>query len=341
MSESLLDFEIDPIPEFTSSEDFKEFCSAIDTIKEYNESMELYLEAVDDPKVTRRTGLKEGLKNTGDLAKLTGQAIGGVVDAKAGVYNATATLVGKVFAKSAKIFYWMMGKVSKTINNITDLGSKVGNIPESIISKIRGDIQLYITVGDLEGIYNTSIIKRLDDFITVMDAFTRGEVWGMIFKKFLVPNDYKLSKTDDKYCKDLNKLYNELAKIKFNPTTVDMSNPKNKEKYFSTKGNIHFTDLRGNSHDSNYYDALKTLVTDLTSRKKEIENLEKAFGEKMNRSHMEQAWAKLSNSDRDQVTKALKNCMGVVTVIGDMLKYVTTDINTMNDTVDKIIKSSK
>lgn len=338
MNDSILDFEIDPISEFTSTEEFMEFCSAVDNIREYHESMELCIEAVNDPKISSRGA---AMANTKELAGYTGQAIGGVVDAKASIYHAAAVAAGKIFAKGANIIKWMLGSVTKTINNISNLGSKVANIPESVFAKIRGDIQLYITAGDLEVIYNSSVINRIDTFISTMDLFTRGETWGHLFKKVIRQDDYKLSKEEINCCKNIKKLYQELGNIKFNPTTVEMRNEKNKKLYFSKDGNISFTDLHGNHHNDNYYDSLKTLMSDLCSRKKELENLQKAFGEKLDRSQMEQAWAKLSSTDQSTVSSVLKNCNGVIMIIGEMLKYISIDVKTLNTTVDKILKSNK
>lgn len=338
MNDSILDFEIDPISEFTQAEDFMEFCSAVDSIRAYHESMELYIEAVRDPKITDR-GVAAA--NTKELAGFTGQAVAGVVDAKASLYNTAAKAALKLLGKGVLIFKWMLGNAIRMINNISDLGSKIGNIPESVFTKIRGDIQLYITAGDLEVIYNDSVINRIDTFITTMDLFTKGDTWGQLFKKIVRQDDYKLSKEEINCCKNLKKIYQELNNIKFNPTTINMKDEKAKKMYFSKDGNISFTDLHGKHHNDNYYDTLKVLIQDLTSRKKELEDLQSAFGEKMDRAHMEQTWAKLSGPDQATVSAALKHSSGVIMVIGEMLKYVSIDIKTLDTTVDKILKSTK
>lgn len=338
MDENIFDFTVDTIDTGLDSESFTELAMSINALEAYRESTTWLIEAVNDPVVNRKGSFRKAAENTKDIADKSGKVLGAVVDAKAGVYHAEANLILKIAGHIAKIIKFMAGKVEKLVNSISNLGSKITSIPENIRNQIKGSINIYITVGDIQMIYNTSIINKIDSFVSQFDVLTSGDAWSTFFSFRNTEIDgLKFSTNDIKICKQLHKTAIDMKNVTFDLTVVPMDDPKNRAAYFSAEKLIHFTDLHGVNHDCCYHEALMVLVSDLCARKKAIEDLQKAFGEKMNKTELNQSWAMLGRHNQETITGAMNDAATVLSIVGNLCKYIYEDISTLNKSAEKIM----
>ena len=123
------------------------------------------------------------------------------------------------------------------------------------------------------------------------------------------------------------------------PTTVDL--------YFGHSGpdntlhkSIKFTDLYGKRHECDYAEALTILIKDLDSKKDEMNTIQKEIGEKMRKTESNQNYNKLNGNSKHRINITLNQISKVSTIIGNMVKYITIDLDTFNKTFNKILKSS-
>lgn len=327
-----------PIGGLTDS-DFYELCTTIHTLEMFKESTSIYLEAVEDPKLMRKGSIKQGIDNTKDLSYKTGKVVGNVVDAKASIYKSQANLFTRALGVISKIIKFLAEKLSKLIDGIANLGGKIVNIPLDIRNKIKGSIKLYITVNDIHTVYNTSIINKIDSFISDFDLLTSGEAWSTLlnFRKTDI-SGLKFAHSDITTCKKIHKTSEELRNVHFVQTVIPMDNENNRNTYFGNAKVIKFRDLHGKDHECNYMEALTQLLKDLASKEEHIKKLEETFGVKLNNTEVNQAWAMLSNHNRDIISGAMTDAASILSVIGNICKYIHTDIQTINNSVDKINK---
>lgn len=320
------------------NESFFEFCYAVDAITAYQESTELYIEAIDDPSIAKKHRLGKDLQATADTTRKTVQLADTVIDAKASVYSAAVNLVFKVFGYAAKIFQFMAGKVTDLINGATRLASEIGRIPERVRATIRGDIKLYITVADIQLIYNQSLISKLDSAISELDLLTSGDTWGYMFHPNKIQNGIvKLKSNDIKHANNIKADAFVLHNTKFHESVVRLDIPENRRIYFSNDKIIKFTDLHGKQHEDSYTGALKQLLADLTYRKESIKNLEQKFGEKLNRTEVNQSWANMGPTLQGQIKEVLQSTSTILGAIGNMYKYIGVDMKTIESSVKKVL----
>ena len=336
--DNLFEFTLDTPIEGLDYKSFYELCVSIKALEEYHESNELILEAVNDPIVNRKGSFRKARENTKDISDKTGAVVGAVVDAKAGVYHAEANLVLKIAGRIAKIIKFMAGKIESLINGISTLGSKIAGIPEDVRNKIKRSISIYITVSDIQMIYNTSIINKIDSFIADFDVLTSGQAWSTFFSFRKTEIDgLKFGTNDIKVCKKMHKTAAELNNVKFDLTTIPMNDANNRDLYFSTSNTIVFKDLHGTNHKTSYSGALTQLIKDLASRKASIKKLQDAFGNKMSTTEANQSWAMLGRHNQETITGAMQDAAVVLTIVGNICKYAYQDISTLNRSIDKVM----
>ncbi len=337
----MYDFTLDGAGPFIFNESYNELCMSIDALQQYRESTELFLEGLNDPQLNRKGQANVIAKNTKDIAGKANKAVGAVVDAKASIYNAVVVTILNIFNAVLKIIKYLAEHVADMILGINRLAGNISRIPSSMVAKIHGDIELYINVSDIQAIYNMSIINKIDSFISYLELLTKGNTWGTLFHKNKVTVDgIQMSNNDLNTCKKMHALATQLENISFNKAIIKMSDDNTKRAYFSTDESINFTDLHGKSHHTNYYGALSQLLTDLSSNKDRIKNLEKAFGEKINRTELNQSWAMLGINHQNTIQQALQDTGRVISVIGNICKCITADMKTIDGVTKKILSAS-
>ena len=341
MDVNIMDFDLDAPSDYINEESFIELCSSLTALDMYRESVDLYIEAINDPQVNKQGAINKAMKNTRDIAGKTGDVVGTVVDAKATQYNAAARLVLSIFKHVARIIKFGFGKVTDLINGAAKLSDKIGDIPEALRAKMKGNIRLYITVGDIKLIYNASLIRKIDDFIADFPLLTKGEVWGTTFHPNTVVTDHGVIKSNDlKLCKELHALAVPMKNVSFDLTTINVEDPRNQEAYFSNTKVIDFVDSRGKKHNSSYAEALGLLLKDIDVKKEDINNLQDAFNAKITESEINQTWATLGRNRQKLITDVMNDASIVLSVIGNLFRYITTDMNTIKAAIDKIVKNN-
>lgn len=329
-----IDSYIDP---FLMGESFDEFCCLLDEIDNLGAPI---TEAVKDKGYKGRTGIQKGISNTIDTT-------GDVIDAYDNMTSANAKLLKNLWdlgmksinlmVKTSSFIISKVAIIPESINKIID---GVDSLPEKVRSKISGDIQLYISAEDIELVYNQMIINKIDTFIGLSKELSKGEIWGTLFGRTQKVGTRKVDSynNDINICKKIDKIYNDLNGLKFEPTTIYMKDPKSKEKYFTNKHSIQFKDLKGNQFNGSYYEALKKLMEDLKSRRLDMDEIVKSVGNKYSTTQMNQTFGKLSSNNQNRIIKTIRMISKLTAVIGNIVKYVIVDCNTITKTMKKLSK---
>lgn len=322
---------------------FKEFSEALDQLGSLLDS-DMYLEAVEDKKSTiGRTMTKAG-KNTAKTMKDTAELYGMATDIRGGVIKTQWDLVNSCLNLILKVLGFLIDKIMKVPQALTKLIDRIQNIPSDIKNKIHGNIKLYITASDIQGLYTENLIYRLDTFISTASSLSQGNLWGTLFHKSYNINggqDVATASQDDiKACKKLKELYKGINAIEFTQSVIEMRDPNNIGIYFSSTKSIKFRDLKGNQFEGSYTQALKKILEDISSRKKELNTIYSNLGKKYEETQLNQTFSKLMKQDQLLVTNAITLVSKVVNIEGNIVKYVMTDMNEINKAVDAIMKKS-
>lgn len=337
--EDILDMNIFEINGVFTEKEFNEFCSSISAIQAYHESTQLILEAVEDPNIIRKGKINRVVKNTKDIADLSGKAVGGIIDAKAAQYNAIAKLGLTMLNGVIKIILFVANKVSGTINSVNNFITSMGKFPERLRNKIKGNIELYITAADIQLIYNQAIMAKLDNFITDFSKLTKGDMWKTMFDLNRIKHfDFNLYNSDVALARKIHKDILPLKNVNFTTTVIDISNENNRNIYFGTV-KISWVDSHGKKEYNTYGGAILYLLEVLEKKKANINELQEAFGDKKTRSELNQNWAMLGNTQRDFINQAIEDASDALGVIANIVKCINIDMNTLQKKYTAILKS--
>lgn len=337
-------FSLDILNEDLMDESFKEFCNAIDELNKYTKMNDLYMEALDDPKLTGKNFFDTTRKNTIELTKQSGHVIGQAIDAEASVYNTGAKLLITVARIVVKVITFFTKKVNAILKFINRGINNIDKIPERVAAKIRGDITLYIAAGDIEAIYNSSIISDLDNYVLLASELLNGESWqvlrrGLIKKaKTIFTGDDGSNKNDKKLCKEMNAIAFRLQTINFTKTIIKLKDEKTRNTYFGNDRIIKFKDMKGQSRSFTYLEALKQIIDDLNEKKDAINSLQTQFGEKMDATKINQTWVHINTKTQELIKTTFSNMASVISIIGKLVKYVIIDVKTIDNSVKKVLK---
>ena len=230
----------------------------------------------------------------------------------------------------------------------------IGNIPQTIMAKIKGDIQLYVTAEDLTSIYNNSIIAKIDNFLVVAEKMTHGDIWGdkshskfnpVLWGKrqtYTVkdPNSGKklnASQDDVSLAKKLIRAYWGLNNISFSPTRINMSDQNNIKRYLTNDPGYSITvrTLKG-SKSGTYFQILQSLSEDLNNQKSKIEVVTKALQDKYAKILNNQSWAMIGVATQELISQSIQYTGKVISIIANLTKYIYSDIATITNSVNKI-----
>ena len=333
------------IDEIFGKKEFLEFSYALNFLDEYG-SPKTFLEKVEDEEFGMRKKMSRIAKNTKDTTRETIKVYGQLTDAGGGLVKTGWDLMMKCITLGTKTIWFIIKTITKIPKALLDIINKIEQIPSDIVNKIKGNIKLYITVDDLEMLYNNSLLRRLDDYIEVITALTKGEMWGTFFNKIQRRNDtgkpfsFRINQNDMKLCRKAEALYNTIENIKFSQSVIEMNNQEVIQTYFGNdKRVISFIDLKGKQHQGTYYETLIQLMKDIESRKSSLELIQTDFGKKYDDNQRAQEFAKLGVMAQNRVVTTMQQISKVLSIIGNIIKYVTTDINTMDTTIKKLLKS--
>ena len=322
-----------------------------DAFNEFSENLD-YLDYIGTAPFTeivnaRGNRVKSGVKGT---IKNTVDTTGDIFVAYDDITSANAKLIKSVwdiFASSLKIISssisFIISKIANIPLAINRLINFMAEMPENIAAKLSGDISLYITLQDIEAIYNQMIIHNFDTFISLSKDLSEGDLWGTLFRKKVVKGNVTMASNnnDIKICKKLAKIYDNLKNIQFKSTIIHLKDGNNKEIYFLNKQSVKFKDLGGKEFKGSYLDALKKLSTDISSRKNEIETISRDVGDKYTRTQENQTFGKLTRVDQNRIVSTIRMLSKVITIVGWMVKYTITDVNTITKKMKSVQHTAK
>lgn len=337
-----LDIYESPIEEFIGIKEFNEFRSIMNMLDYYGTPHSILYEAVMDPGNAAKQGTRMAIRNTISTTSDVINAYDKTTTANANVLKATWDFIMKMVNLVVK----GITKIMNTLANIPQMLSStidwVSGIPQKVRVKIRGDITLYITIEDINVLYNQSLLAYIVDIIGMISLVSQGDTWQKLFgkKKKVVDDKGRKSKINEhQLLRDINKLAAKIISIKFEPTVVKMNNEQVVNTYFSNSAKVvKFKDLSGTQHNDTYYEALTTLVKDITSKKKELMDVQSAMGVKIQDSRENNNFAQLDAMTRNLITDTFQTLSKVVSVVGNILRYVVTDVNTITKAAKKVRK---
>lgn len=335
------------ISNITESSEFREFCSDLDQLS-LLVSPELYLEKVIDRNNHIKNTAEKITKNTVNSTRQVASVYNDITDANANVIKSLWDLFMKSVQLTTKVLTFALNKISLVPKMILSVTNKMINLPNDIKNKIKGNIKLYVTVEDIYDLYNKNIFRMLDQFMADADIVVKGDMWGTFFNRRSNKNggqwnlkDLTPGANDMAALKKMNKVYGKLKLVEFQQTTIDMSNPKNVDIYLGNSKSINFTDLSGNKHECTYYEALHQFMKDLEKEKERLENLQKSIGEKYDNTRMNQNFGSLSPIAQKRITDTIVMISKMVNIIGNLVRYITIDMNELSTGANKILKERK
>lgn len=279
------------------------------------------------------TTVKNTYKTTKDVYRFKKDITDGGAAIAGGLWNAGAAGMNII----ARLAGFIMKYLSYVPNAIAKALQTVADLPTNVVNKIRGNIKLYITVEDLSLLYRERLMTKLDSFLSVAERLAQGEAWNYVKGTAIVKKVKKIfTTTDDQLCKTLNAYYREIGRLQFEPTVIDMSNPANVTTYFAADKKITFYDDRGNKFSGNYFEAINKLAKDLLARKNSIRSTYESISDKYNKSQAALNFAELSKSEQTQILNAINSISSMTSVIGNIVKYILTDMDTFYRNLSKV-----
>lgn len=340
--------KIDIVPDLIAtniirSKEFKEFGENLDELCIIIDP-ELYMEAVVDRNNTLKNTARAIKRNTINSTRQVTSIYGDITDAGGGVIKSTWDLIMNCVHLCSKTLIFTLNKIEILPRLITNTVIKISNIPDDIKNKIKGNIKLYITVDDIYALYNQNIFRLLDQFLADSDIIIKGDTWGTFLHRRNDKNGTNIlqrGSNDISIMKKMQKVYSKLKLIEFSQTTIEMSNTNNLSIYFGDNKSVKFVDLSGKKHECTYYEALEQLLKDLQSEKSRLEHLQGEIGNKYDESRMNQNFGSLPPDAQKRITDTIVMISKVISIIGNIIRYVTKDINELSTAADKILKSRK
>lgn len=334
-------FEMDSLPDI-NSRSFKEFCSALDQLPVIMDP-EIYLEAVVDPspKKSISTNIGDTIRATAKTTSDVGNSYGKLVNSNASALQVVWSLVIKCFNIAITAINFIVQKLVKVPAGILSLIERVEKIPVDIRNKVRGNIQLYITAEDIKSIYNQNILFQLHTFIGLAERFSTGNTWSTLFNRRNDNNtndlkNFIFGENDMKLCKEMDVIYKSLYRLQFKPTTIDMSLHESRNLYFGSK-QIIFNDLSGKRHEDNYLKSLYQLTSDINTERKRLDVIRQAIGNKYSNTQANSEFTKLSKSQRDRIANTIQMMSKIISVVGNMVRYIIIDIDTINKATNTLL----
>jgi hypothetical protein len=298
-------------------------------------SPDIYLEAQAYPKRTIRQSIRDAWDNAKTTTKAAAKVYGDVTDGGGTFLKSVANFVIKTAALIARIIKFILTLLAKIPDLIGDVIAKVTNLPENIRNKIRGNIKLNITVSDLQACED--IMAEFGTFAKIFEKIKPNDHWTRDRKIIPLIPFMKKIKGDMGWIKEAENSYNRLFKqVKFEPTTIEMKNQEVVDIYFSNNIKIH--KFKGTSVDCTYYEALKDLLNRVQAQKPFIEEVHKLFGEKYELTDANGQLAEMKESERETIRECTLLFSKVISVIGNMVKYINQDMLTIRNTALKINK---
>lgn len=368
----ILDFDLDigdieDINTGINTRSFKEFCEAIDVLRDLDTPDDFFDEKVTDDSTSIRKSLGKAAQNTYTTTKAAGKIYSNITTGGGNLISATWDLFMKGLTAVSKIFVFATNKLSNIPKSISQMSSKIAAIPTDIRNKIRGNIKLYVRIEDISTIYRSNIFKTMDLFFSKANLLASGDTWTTFFsRRSNKKRSYDVAVLDDngnpvkdangkqetvavkgkandiKICAELKALAGKLHTIDMTPTTIEMSDAETVAKYFGGEGAepIKFVDLHGKHREcSTYLDALQVLVIDLNALVTKTNALQDAIAAKYDRTTINASIGKLNQTQQTIITGSMESIQTASRILGEFVKYIVSDMNTIKSSLLAILNS--
>ena len=138
-------------------------------------------------------------------------------------------------------------------------------------------------------------------------------------------------------CRKMDGLYEHFKNTEFKPTIVNMKDQSTVNLYFGNSKSIKFTDNYGRYHECTYYEALNFMMNNLKDKNENLSQVQTLIGDKLRKTEANQNYNDLNNPSKHRINTTMSQISKVVSIIGNFIKYIMADINTINKSVDKIL----
>ena len=347
--DDILTLTIPDYHEFSLSS-YNEMCYTMDKLEAIHESL-YFNEAVignvnavgpQTPTPSRRAALI----NNQSLSKSSIQAYDAVTDAGGLVLKTwwnVKTTIWQFILKALTFIAKGISKIPIFINNVIN---KIEKLPETIRSLARGDIQLYITVSDISLLYNKLLINNILTYISNMEKLIQGATWKNIWQRAnisptrAVDNKslvdlLRFAPVDTSCMKKMTECYNKINQIGFNKTTIRMDSDENKNIYF---GDLKVVRIKGK--ELSYFEALKELYADLGKHQNELKVVQQSFSIKVDELESQNKIKNMKNEDQKALMNVFSQSSKVVSLIGNLTRYIYTDLTTVNKSVEVMMNKA-
>lgn len=323
----------------TSSLAFTEFCSDLDELNAITDC-NMYIEKVTSHDQSLRHFGRSVRKNTINTTLDVGKAYGNIVDSNATVIKSVWDLMMRALHLVVRATSFILKKISYIPYAVIKLGDKVADIPSDIRNKIKGNIKLYITVSDISNLYNNNLLTKLETFLGLATRLSQGEMWGTFIARRESDKNIVFGENDMKICKEMRKVYEQIKMLEFNPSTIEMKDEATVNVYFGASQAVEFTDLHGKRHKSTYYEALNVLLKDIDGQKNNMEKIQKSIGTKYTQTQANASFTKLHYTHQTLIRDSIQMVSKLIGIIGDIIRYINTDIETLNNATDALLKKA-
>lgn len=324
---------------FINPSSFMEFSNNINDLEDVWKSY-YYSESVKNTKKLLGDKIADVKNNTINTTKKAAAIYDVATDIGGAVYSTEFNLVSSSLDLIAKICKFVVKAVLFIPNMISKMITRISQLPGTIKSKIRGDIQLYITAGDIGMVYNNSLLNNIDTFVGKLDLLSQGDTWSTFIRRRQAAKNSgdgnNVSVSDMRLCKEMSTAFNAIQNIEFSKSTVVMKDQNVVNTYFGNEPVIQFSDLRGVTRKLSYYQALSQLSGDLKTITDKLNTSRERLTDKYDRTQLNQEFHKLSLSKQKIIRQTVEMTSKCTTVIGNIVKYVMTDMKTISKSIDKM-----
>jgi hypothetical protein len=152
----------------------------------------------------------------------------------------------------------------------------------------------------------------------------------------------------------MDKAFERIKAIRFEPTTVEMKDLKTIDTYFGGSP-IEFRDYSNKSHKATYYQSLEMIIKDLSgdkevikkrwgksvtinSKKTLLEDVLDKLGEKWDKTQMNRSFAELSQTDQQVVKIKIQSVSEVIKIISNFTVFILKDMKTIQNSIGSVNK---
>ena len=191
--DGVLDFDIlnENINYDPDVKDFKEFCGNLDNLGVLV-NPELYIEAMVDHHKSWADKLNDigtPFKQTRKTTKNIKKAYNDITDGGGSLIRAVWDASMKAIQLASRIIKFVLLNLAKIPKMLVSMAQTVGRIPANVRNKVRGNINLYITVNDLDNLFK-KLIPTLDAFLDHANDISKGDMWGTFFNRRAAGNGF-------------------------------------------------------------------------------------------------------------------------------------------------------